>query len=98
MDVKKIFILLITVVACVIIGALVLNVLLPNGTTAIIDATEQQLANGTGMSFDFNGNGQAGEAGTGNQDYSDSEGKIADSDGAEGIDGGDTVSGRGVAP
>ena len=61
MSVKKIFILLITVVACVIIGAFVLNVLLPNVTTALVDSVEDMIYNATGMNFDFNGNGSFGE-------------------------------------
>ncbi len=67
MGVKKIFIVLITIVACVIIGAFTLNILLPNVTTSIVDATEDMVHNATGMSFDWNGNGNDGAtAGTGN--------------------------------
>lgn len=62
--VKKIFILLITVVALVAIGALVLNVLLPNATTQMVNAVENMIYNATGMSFDFNGDGTGGTAGT----------------------------------
>lgn len=65
MSVKKIFIVLITIVACVIIGAFVLNILLPNVTTALVDATEQMIYNATSMNFDFNGNGVAGRQGGG---------------------------------
>lgn len=61
MGVKKIFIVLITVVACVIIGALVLNTLLPNVTTALIDSTEDMIYKATKMDFDFNGNGNTGK-------------------------------------
>lgn len=57
MSVKKIFIILITIVACVMIGALVLNVLMPNVTTALVDSVENMVYNATGMSLDFNGNG-----------------------------------------
>lgn len=66
MSVKKIFVTLIVVVACVIIGALVLNILLPNTATALVDAVEDQIYNATGMSFDLNGNGAKGaESGSG---------------------------------
>lgn len=57
MSVKKIFGLLITVVACVIIGALVLNVLVPNAATAIVNAVEGMIYNATSLEFDFNGDG-----------------------------------------
>ena len=60
MNVSKIFMTLIIVVACVLIGALVLNVLLPNITTALVDITEDAIMGATGISFDFNGNGKAG--------------------------------------
>lgn len=55
MSVAKIFKVLIIVVACVIIGALVLNVLLPNTTKSLVNAVENQVFNATGLSFDFNG-------------------------------------------
>lgn len=54
MNVKKIFIMLITIVACVILGAFVLNVLMPNVVTTVINAVEQQIWRATGLSFDFN--------------------------------------------
>lgn len=56
MSVKKIFIILITVVACVMIGALVLNVLMPNVMTSVVDSVENMVHNATGMKMDFNGN------------------------------------------
>lgn len=62
-SVKKIFTVLIVMVACVMIGALVLNVLLPNVTDTIIDALEGMVHNATGMTFDWNGNGNAGDSG-----------------------------------
>lgn len=63
MNVKKIFITLVTIVACVILGALVLNVLLPNVTTTLINATEDMLYKATGMAFDFNADKNVGSAG-----------------------------------
>ena len=63
--IKKIFIGLITIVACVMIGAFLLNLLLPNATKAFVNAGEQQIFNATGLSFDLNGDGVAGTAGGG---------------------------------
>ena len=63
MSVGKIFKILIIIVACVIVGALVLNVLLPNTTTSLVNAVEGQIYNATGMSFDLNGDGTAGKGG-----------------------------------
>lgn len=84
MGVKKIFIVLITVVACVIIGALVLNTLLPNVTTALIDSTEDMIYKATKMDFDFNGNGNTGKAeGTEGMENDDED---MDNDGA-GVEG-----------
>ena len=79
MDVKKIFMILIGVVACVIIGALVLNVLLPNATTSMVNAVEGQIFNATGMSFDFNGDGTVGSASTG-QAFEEGSGKVTGTD------------------
>jgi hypothetical protein len=85
MGVRKIFVVLVTIVACVIIGALVLNVLLPNVTTGIINAAEDMIFNATGMSFDFNGDSDGGEATDGSYDAS-----ITDGGDAESITGGVT--------
>ena len=60
MGVRKIFVVLVTIVACVILGAFVLNVLLPNVTSSLINATEGMIFNATGMSFDFNNDGTGG--------------------------------------
>lgn len=60
MSVKKVFIILITIVACVLIGALILNTLLPNVTKTLINSTEDMIFKATGMSFDFNGDNNAG--------------------------------------
>ena len=64
MSVQKIFITLIIIVACVAIGALVLNVLLPNVTTTLISAVENMIYQATKLEFDFNGDGVVGKAGT----------------------------------
>ena len=57
MSVSKIFITLVIVVACVGIGALVLNIVLPNATATVINSIEGQIENATGLTFDFNGDG-----------------------------------------
>lgn len=62
--IKKIFIILITIVALVAIGALALNVILPNASTQMVNAVENMIYNATGMSFDFNGDSTGGSAGT----------------------------------
>lgn len=64
MGVKKIFTVLITIVACVLIGALVLNVLLPNVTAQVINAAEDMVYRATGLTFDFNGDGNVGDGGS----------------------------------
>lgn len=63
MGVRKIFIVLVTIVACVILGAFVLNVLLPGTTKSVINATETMLYNATGMKLDLNGDGKGGNEG-----------------------------------
>ena len=68
MSVKKIFVMLITIVGVVFIGAFILNTLLPNVTTTIIDAAEGLLFSATGISFDFNNNGSAGQSGGAHED------------------------------
>ena len=57
MNVKGIFVTLITIVGCVIIGAFVLNTLLPNVTTTLINSAESMIQNATSLEFDFNGDG-----------------------------------------
>jgi hypothetical protein len=61
MSVKKIFTTLIVIVACVMIGAFVLNVLMPNVATQLVNATEDQIFKATGISFDFNNDGNFGQ-------------------------------------
>lgn len=63
MGVKKIFITLVTIVACVILGAFVLNTLMPNVTTTIINSAEDMIFKATKMSFDFNNDGNVGDSG-----------------------------------
>lgn len=63
MKVSKIFVILITVVVCVIIGAFVINILMPNTVTSVVDTVENQIQHATGISLDLNGNGVAGASG-----------------------------------
>lgn len=90
-SVKKIFTVLIVMVACVMTGALVLNVLLPNVTTTIVDALENMVYNATGMKFDWNGN--SSNASGGNTDFSGDA--ITDDKGTAIDKGGDNVAGLG---
>lgn len=86
MSVKKIFITLIIIVACVMIGALVLNVLMPNVTATVINATEDMIFSATGMEFDFNADGNIGGSKTtyeGDETAGADEG--ADGDNVEGF-------------
>lgn len=62
MSVKKIFVTLGTIVACVIVIAFVINILLPNATAQLVNAVEDSIYNATGFSFDLNGDGQGGQA------------------------------------
>lgn len=61
MNVQKIFITLITIVICVMLGAFVINKLMPNMVDTIIDAAEGQIYRATGLSFDFNANTNSGQ-------------------------------------
>jgi hypothetical protein len=65
MDVKKIFMTLVAVVACIIIGAFILNVFVPNAVKQAVNAVESAVFSATGISFDLNGDGVAGADGNG---------------------------------
>ena len=69
MGVRKIFIVLVTIVACVILGAFVLNTLMPNVVVTVIDATEDMIYKATGLSFDFNSNEEGGSTGATDGNY-----------------------------
>lgn len=60
MSVKKIFIVLITVVVCIVLGAFVLNIVMPNTVAQVVNSVEDGIHSATGLSFDFNGDGKAG--------------------------------------
>lgn len=85
MNVKKIFITLGTVVGAVIIVAFALNILLPNVTTTVINSTEDMIYNATGMAFDFNGDGNSGNAGNANYNGGNTSGNEDVSGGVEGF-------------
>lgn len=78
MNVKGIFITLITIVACVLIGALFLNTLLPNVAAQVVNAVEGTIYQATGMSFDFNGDGIKGSSSGTDSNYDDSNNIIND--------------------
>lgn len=61
MKVSKVFVVLITVVLCVMIGAFTLNKLYPNVVSGMSSAVEGMVYNATGISLDFNGDGKAGK-------------------------------------
>lgn len=60
--VKKIFMILIVVVICIVIGAFTINILVPNALTSTVNAVEDTIFSATGMSIDLNGDAQAGES------------------------------------
>lgn len=62
MSVRKIFIVLITIVICVILGAFVLNVIMPNTVSAIVNAVEDTIYSSTGFALDLNGDGRGGQS------------------------------------
>ena len=61
MDVKKIFTILITIVACVIIGAFLLNVVLPNATNGVVVSIENMIYKATGLQIGIGGTRKAAE-------------------------------------
>lgn len=69
MDVKKIFMILIGIVACVVVGAFLLNTFMPNVTYALVSAMEDMVFNVTGLGMDFNGDGRPGGAVAQNDTY-----------------------------
>lgn len=96
MKVSKIFIILITIVACVILGAFVLNQLMPNVVTTMINSLEDTIFSATGMSFDFNADGNAGDS-TAGKTYSGNQATTDDDvqAGVEGFQGGGSGGGGG---
>lgn len=70
MKVQGIFKTLVILVCCIVLGAMVLNIFLPNVVTQLSNVVEDSIFKGTGMSFDFNGDGQGGGANASNS-YTD---------------------------
>lgn len=60
MSVKKIFMTLVVIVMCIILGAFLINTLLPNVTAQVINSAEDSIFKATGMEFDFNADGHVG--------------------------------------
>lgn len=85
MDVKKIFMTLVIVVMCIILGAFLLNKLVPTATAQVVNAVEDSLYNATGMKFDFNSDGIYGGTSKGN--FGDQKGDAMDASTAGGVDG-----------
>ena len=86
MSVKKIFMTLVVIVMCIILGAFLINILLPNVTAQVIDSAEDSIYKATGMSFDFNSDSNKGDN---KKDYS-STGQADDNmkdDGSKSVEG-----------
>lgn len=97
MSVKKIFTILIIVVACVVVGALVLNVLLPNVATSMVNAVEGMVYRATGLDFDWNNDGTSGSA-KNNDSVVDQDTTSHDGVGVEGFSSGGSGGGGGTTP
>lgn len=74
MNVAGIFKILIIVVACIIVGGILLNVLLPNTVNGMINWGEKGIKAATGADFDLNGDGDIG---------ADADNKVDDTMGLE---------------
>ena len=81
--VKKILIVLITIVAIVVVGGFILNTALPNGILGVTGAFEQSIKAATGFSIDLNGDGTVGLANT----KTDSSAATGNGNVVEGFDG-----------
>ncbi len=71
-SVKKIFGVLIVAIMMVILGAFLLNILLPNVATSVVNAIEGTVYQATGISFDWNGDGTNG-SGNNNQQFNNAQ-------------------------
>lgn len=60
--VKKIFMVLIVVVICIVVGAFAINILVPNALTGVVNAVEDTIYSATGLRIDMNGDGTAGQS------------------------------------
>lgn len=79
--VKKVFIVLITVVALIIVGALVLNVLLPNATALMVNYVEYGIFKATGLGMNINGDAYTGCATAPTTNVAHTDNDAADVDG-----------------
>lgn len=85
--VKKVFSVLGVIVACVVVIAFVLNILLPNGLNGMINATESMIYQATGIEMDFNGDGSGAKSNTAIDTGSEAD-DVAKGAGVEGFTGG----------
>lgn len=86
-SIKKIFMILGTMVCCVVGMAIVINILFPNAMIQIVSTFEDMIYRGTGFKFDFNNDGKKGGDTTG-MDYSDNKvGGTLDDEMGEGVEG-----------
>ena len=91
MDVKKIFVILITVVACIAVGAFVLNVLMPNVMATVFNAVDTAIYDATGIALDLNGDGVNGST----KLSTNSTSKVGTANGTINTNGGLSVGGYG---
>lgn len=61
--VKNVFKILGTVIICILLVALGVNVLYPNLVTQVVGSVEKGIKAGTGLAIDLNGDGSAGSVG-----------------------------------
>lgn len=66
MKVSGIFKTLIIIVCCIVIGATVINIFLPNVITQLSQTVEDAIFKATGMAFDFNGDNTVGNSNANN--------------------------------
>ena len=62
--VRKIITVLIVMVICVVVGALVINVVAPNAVALVLNGVDRGIFNATGLKADINGDGIWGDSDT----------------------------------
>lgn len=87
MKVQGIFKTLVIVVICIVLGAMVLNIFLPNVVTQLSSVVEDSIYKATGMKFDFNGDGTTGNSNNDNTYDSTKEGGKYSDEFAEDVEG-----------
>ena len=85
MSIQKVFAVLITVVACLFVGAFVLNTLLPNAVAQSVNGIEGAIYNGTGFNVNINGDDVQGKDAS-NDAAADANGGVSDDSGATDTD------------